>query len=456
MDAYVVKGRQIIARLDRLTIWPYPFHYLVILGIGFFFGFYDILTISFALPKIQQEFTVNLDEATWTITSSLAGYIIGSFFISRIADKLGRRLGLILSISFFSIGSLACALSFNLSWLIIWRFVTGIGIGAEIASVTTYMEELAPALVRGRSTCKAIAYGMFGFAIVPFLAYFLIPNFDYGWRILFFIGGVAGIFIYFTRRFLPDSPRWLVLQNKLASAEDIITKAELLVRKKGVDISAKPLKIIETPRVTDTSFRNFLSLSIMKRVIQFVALWFIYYIGNYAWLTLAPSFFIEKGFNLSQSIGFIAISSFGFILGSLISIVISENFERKWSAIVIALIWSIALMVIGFFPYPVVIVLSGFIATTTIATIIPILYIYTGENFPTRFRATSLAITDGLGHLGGAFCGQIIFLISYLIVGKSHDYQAAFIIMSVTGLLAAVILLFGMNMTQHSLSDIPD
>src|SRR5688500_5730448 len=117
-----IRGREIIARLDRIPIWPYPYHFLLIIGIGFFFGFYDTLTIGFALPRIEQAFNIHLHQAEWSITSSLVGYIFGSIGISRIADKFGRKLGLIFSILFFSFGSFACAASMNLSWLVVARF----------------------------------------------------------------------------------------------------------------------------------------------------------------------------------------------------------------------------------------------------------------------------------------------------------------------------------------------
>ncbi|RDI40990.1 MFS transporter [Aquicella lusitana] len=450
---HVIKGRQIVARLDRLPVWPYPFHFLLIVGIGFFFGFFDILTIGFALPRIEQSFNVSLDQATWTITSSLIGYIIGSFMISRIADLYGRKWGLIFSILFFSIGSFACAASFNLSWLIFWRFITGMGIGAEIATVTAFMEEVSPAAIRGRSTCTAIAFGMFGFAIVPFISYLLVPNFIVGWRILFVIGGIAGICIFYTRRHLPDSPRWLVIHNQLDQAEAIVARAEQIARQKYGELP-EPGPISDQPMIRDTRLLNQLSASLLKRIVLFVLVWFFYYIGNYAWLTLAPSLLIKQGFDLSKSIGFIALSSFGFIVGSLISIFLSEKLERKWLAIIIALVWSLALFIIGWYPQPIVIVIAGFIATTTIATIIPILYIYTGENFPTRIRTTSLSITDGLGHLGGAFCGQIIFTFSHFISSNAYDFSNAFIIMAITGIITAILLLPGMKMTQRSLSDL--
>ncbi len=448
-----LKGRQLIARLDRIPIWPFPQHYYLIIGIGFFFGFFDILTIGFALPRIEVEFHITLQTAAWTITSSLIGYIVGSYFISRIADNKGRKIALIFSMLLFTIGSFACAFSFDFIWLVFLRFITGMGIGAEIDSVTSYMSELAPEKVRGRSTCIAIACGMMGFAVIPLISYWLVPNFAYGWRILFLIGGLGGGIIFFTRRHLPDSPRWLVINNQVAEAEEIINKAEALAISKLQTALPEPAKIETHPMIHDVSLKNFLNVTILKRIALFVLIWFIYYIGNYAWLTLAPSLLVHHGFALANSIKFILIASIGFVVGSIISVYICDRLERKWLAFITAIIWSITLLIIGLFPTPMVIITCGFVITITIATIIPIMYIYTGENFPTRIRATSLSITDGLGHLGGAFCSQIIFFFTGLF-SHTSSFSIAFYVMATTGFITAILFIFGLNMTKKSLADL--
>ena len=99
-------GQELIVRLDRLPTWPYSNGLLVIIAIGFFFSFFDITSIGLALPVIIKQFHASSESATWAITSSLIGYVIGSFLDSRLSDILGRKLALILSVIFFSLGSI--------------------------------------------------------------------------------------------------------------------------------------------------------------------------------------------------------------------------------------------------------------------------------------------------------------------------------------------------------------
>src|SRR5436305_2343674 len=221
------RGRDsVTARLDRIPVWPYERKLLWIVGAGYFFAFFDIVTISFAAPVIATQFHVSKATVTLSVTSSLIGYIIGAFADSTIADKWGRKLSLALSVAVFSVGTVLAALSTNVTELIVFRFIAGLGIGAEIAAVTTYISELSPARLRGRYTSWATTAAYAGFAVVPFIARGLVPNFASGWRILFLIGALGGATILFMRRGLPPSPRWLVSQGRTEEAHDLVATAE--------------------------------------------------------------------------------------------------------------------------------------------------------------------------------------------------------------------------------------
>lgn len=445
-----LEGGKILSRLDRIPIWPYSKLVLLSVGAGFFFAFFDIVAIGLALPKIEQEFGISAQMAAWSITSGLVGYILGSFLDSRISDWYGRRIGLYISIVLFSVGSLFCAFSQSIESLVFWRFISGMGLGAEISLVTTLMGELAPANYRGQYTSRAVAFGMLGFAIVPFIGLIFVPNFSWGWRALFIFGSLGGIVIAFTRWWIPESPRWLIAKGSLAEADHIVSNAENYAR--NILKTELPAPIVAEQIVPESqSFLQIFRSPYHRRLILFIAIWFIYYLGNYAWLTLSTNLFVDAGFRLAESISFVAISSLGFILGSIFPILYGDKVERKKFAASVAVVWSLALLLIGWFPTTWMIIISGFIASTTIAAIIPIMYAYTAENFPTSVRATCISITDGLGHLGGAICGQVVFGVYALFEKASLGFPAAFSCMALTGLITALLLLSGINMTGVAL-----
>src|ERR1700744_2232518 len=110
------------ARLDRIPVWPYERRLLWVVGAGYFFAFFDIVTISFALPVIATQFHASKGAVSLSVTSSLIGYIIGALGDSFVADKYGRKLSLIVSVTLFSVGTILAALSWNVTTLVVFRF----------------------------------------------------------------------------------------------------------------------------------------------------------------------------------------------------------------------------------------------------------------------------------------------------------------------------------------------
>jgi putative MFS transporter len=444
-------GRQgrggLTARLDRIPVWPYERKLLWIVGAGYFFAFFDIVTISFAAPVIATQFHVSKATVTLSVTSSLIGYIIGAFADSTIADKWGRRLSLALSVGVFSLGTILAALSTNVTELIVFRFIAGLGIGAEIAAVTTYIGELSPARLRGRYTSWATTAAYAGFAVVPFIARGLVPTFASGWRILFLIGALGGATILFMRRGLPPSPRWLISQGRNEEAREVVESAEAAALEtiEG-DHLPEPEPVPEEAPAERVPVRALLRRPMAGRVALFVGIWFVYYIGNYGWLTLAPTLFTDKGYSLADSTTYLVVSGLGFLLGAYATTRFSDRFERKYSLALFAVIWAISLFLIGYFVSPTIIIVFGFIASTTIGLLVPLLYTYTAEHFQTNARATGVALTDGLGHVGGALA-PLIVLGAY----SAWGFSSSFLVMGLSGIVAGALILLGIKATGRSL-----
>ena len=437
-----------LARLDRIPVWPYEKRLLWVVGAGYFFAFFDIVTISFALPVIATQFHVSKGAVSLSVTSSLIGYIIGAFADSQVADKWGRKLSLAVSVILFSVGTALAALSWNVASLIVFRFISGLGIGAEIAAVTTYLGEISPAPLRGRYTSWATTAAYAGFAVVPFVARLLVPNYAAGWRILFGIGALGGFTILFMRRGLPASPRWLVSQGRTEEAAEIVTEAEETARD-NLDAHEElpaPEPVPDEAPAEGFPLKALLRPPMARRLVLFIGIWFVYYVGNYGWLTLAPTLFTDKGYSLADSTTYLIISGIGFLAGAYATTHFSDRFERKYSAAAFAVAWAISLLVIGLAVSPTVIIVFGFVASCTVGLLVPLLYTYTAEHFATSARATGVALTDGLGHIGGALAPLIV-----LGANSAWGFSGAFIVMAITGVLTAALILLGIRATGRSL-----
>lgn len=443
------RGQEIIARLDRIPVWPYRTSLLWIVGIGFLVSFFDITNVAFGLPVFTKELHIPPQAAATPITASLLGYILGSYLNSSLADVVGRRSGIMWATLLFTIGSLATVFTFNLAWLIVWRFITGMGIGAEIAAIATYIGEMAPAPVRGRYTGWANVFSFGGFAVVPFVALALVPNFAWGWRGLFLVGSLAGLTMFGIPH-IPESPRWLLSRGREDEAEAVVAEAEARARVKlGGDLP-EPV-----PASGEVGSGRFPTGELFRppyagRLFLLLAIWIFLYLSDYAWLGLAPTFLVDKGFSLTNSIVFLVVTGIGYPVGALIAAGVGDRFERKYTIALVTLVWALGLAAVGLFPSPAVIYVAGFILSTALALFFPLMYALTAESFPTRARASGVSLTDGVGHVGGALA-PIIAIAAFSWGGVVSGFASAFLYMAVTGLIAAVLIPFGIAATRRPL-----
>ena len=220
------------ARLDRLP-WS-PFHWLFIIGLGvtWVLDGLEVTIMGAVSAELERPDVLHLSAAKIGFISScyLAGAVLGSLAFGHLTDRFGRRKFFFLTLLIYLTGVGLTALSWNLASFSVFRFVTGAGIGGEYSAVNSAIDELVPARVRGRvallingsfwlgamvgSACTVVILDP---AIFP-------PNL--GWRLGFGIGPVIGLAIIYLRRFIPESPRWLMTHGRLAEAEMIIRKIE--------------------------------------------------------------------------------------------------------------------------------------------------------------------------------------------------------------------------------------
>jgi len=203
-------------RLDRLP-WS-RFHLLVVIGLGitWILDGIEVTIVGSLGPALQSADTLHLTSSNLGAIASfyVVGAVTGALVFGWITDRHGRRLVFYMTLIVYLTGVLLSAFAWNFWSFALFRMLTGLGIGGEYAAVNSAIDELIPAKYRGR--IDLIVNGSFwlgaaaGALAVPFL---LDPNLfspNIGWRLGFGIGGMLGLSILLLRRFVPESPRWLV------------------------------------------------------------------------------------------------------------------------------------------------------------------------------------------------------------------------------------------------------
>src|SRR4051794_12589400 len=201
----------VAARLDRIP--PFGLHRRMAIAVGFacFFDLYDIFLGGVLAAALEDPWHLGTAGKALVISSGFAGMFFGAIILGTLADYLGRRRMLLLNLAIYSAFTLLAAASPNLAWLAIFRFLAGLGLGAELTLADSYLSEILPRQVRGRYIAAAYTLGFFGVPLAAFVGAKFVAGHDFlidGWRWLLVVGSLGAIIVFALRRNLPESPRW--------------------------------------------------------------------------------------------------------------------------------------------------------------------------------------------------------------------------------------------------------
>ena len=388
--------------LERLPVTRWHWRLVVFVGLGSFFDLYEVFLGGVLAPVLATEFKLGTIGKALVISAGFAGMFVGANVLSIVADRLGRRRVFILNLFVYSLFSLAAAFSPNVETFLVLRFLAGIGLGAELVLVDTYLAEFVPARVRGRMTAWAYTIGFLGVPLAALLGGKLVAQRELlgidGWRWLLIFGGLGAVFVLAVRTMLPESPRWLESRGRDAEAREIVASVVAKVAP-GTPVpeaqTAQPTRTEGDARsvadVLRIAFRDYRKRTVMLLIFQILQT-----VAYYGFGTLAPLVLVSKGFEVTQSLGYAALTFAGYPLGSLVSVPLVERFERKYLIIASALGIGVFGIVFAAADNVAVIVAAGFLLTAVSNIFSNAYHIYQAEIFPTAIRSTASGICYSL------------------------------------------------------------
>jgi MFS family permease len=285
------------ARMDRLP-WT-RFHWLIVIGLGvsWILDGLEIQIVASIGTVLQKTDTLGLSSSQVGLLGSvyLLGQVVGALVFGRLTDRLGRKRLFIWTLALYLLASGIAAFSFSLWFLLIWRFVAGLGIGGEYTAINSAIDELIPSHYRGRVDIAVNGTYWAGAMIGAGASVLLLdPNLlpvDIGWRVGLLIGPVLGLIIIGLRRTIPESPRWLMTHGREEEAERTVDEIEARVQHEGVHLEpvpeSKALEVKAQPPIPYTTIarvmlkrfpsRSFLGFSMMvTQAFLYNAIFFTY------------------------------------------------------------------------------------------------------------------------------------------------------------------------------------
>lgn len=238
-EASALVETAIPARLDRLC-WG-RFHTLVViaLGITWILDGLEVTLAGAVAGALKESPVLRLSNAEVGLASSfyLAGAVLGALLFGWLTDRLGRKRLFFITLAVYLVATAATAFAWDFPSFVLFRFLTGAGIGGEYTAIASTIQEFVPARYRGWTDLIINGSFWIGAALgaagsIVLLDPALLPP-DYGWRAAFFIGSVLGLFILVMRSWIPESPRWLMTHGRAGEAHAILDQIEDGHRRRG-------------------------------------------------------------------------------------------------------------------------------------------------------------------------------------------------------------------------------
>src|ERR1700722_10871502 len=218
-------------RLDALPVGSFHYKIVMLVSLGLFLDGFDVYLAGGVLGSLVKSGWSNLDLNAQFVSVTFVGMLIGALTAGIVGDRFGRRLSYPVNLAIFGLASLAAAAAPSMGWLVVFRFIMGLGLGAELAIRYATISEFIPARSRGRWVAISSLIANTSLFASALLGYLIIP--ELGWRPMFLIVGVGAVVLWFARKSMPESPRWLEQKGRLAEADAVLKQAEAEARAAG-------------------------------------------------------------------------------------------------------------------------------------------------------------------------------------------------------------------------------
>lgn len=382
--------------------------HVVILGMawaGWLFDFYDLMLLSFLLVTIKKDLGLNDWKLSFLLGTTLAATAVGGVAFGGLADRFGRKRVLTWTLLTYSMGTFLCGLARAFWPFLLFRVITGLGVGGEWATGQTLIGETFPARIRARFAAIMQTGAPLGILLASVVGSFLEPQFvaafgpGWGWRACFFVSVLPAVLVVFIRNYMPESDVWESQRGRA------------------------------TPKATglwdelnrDRALRRLFLLGLVLALADMSAYWY-----TYTWM---PKYLYDQlGFSLARSGIWMIVTQVAGFTGYLSYGLLADWKGRRWAYSTFSLIWALGLLGITWFwgaisglPWlPLVFMVLVGLGTGNFSGYGPIF----SELFPTRIRSSAMGTAFNLSRGAQFFTPVIITWITTLPLARGNGLGA--------------------------------
>jgi MFS family permease len=394
--------------LDQIGVTRSHHAIIFLILIGCLFDSFEQNAVGLVGPLLRAQWGLSATDIGFLNAVTFACAAIGRLVSGYIADRHGRRVMLTINLLLFTLGATICALAPNVGVMALGRAVVGFGLGGEVAIAVTMLSELCSTKFRGTAVGLVnVGAGGLGNFLAPafgLLVFSLFPG-ENSWRWLFACLVLPALLGAFYRRFIPETPRFLLSQNRIKETNAVLSRlASGRLTQKSVpqhayitDDGTAPQRKAHV-RITEI-FRGALA----RRTIPLcIAIWMTYG-AQISVLTLMPTILVSLGYTLTKSLLFTMVIQGGSLLGAIGASLLGFHFPRKRVLTYGAIGACLAALSIGFVAKSIVVILiSGAVFQFFVLLLNTTIWIYAPELYPTKVRAFGTAFILATGTAAGA------------------------------------------------------
>lgn len=433
MSASKVRSGQLFASLDQSAFtkrhaWLYTLIMVAHLTDGF-----DLLMLGVVLPGIIATFKLTPPQAGFLASSVFFGMTIGAVSITYLADRIGRKKAILLCVFLYSAFSLLAGFAWDYTSIVTMRFLQGLGLGAEVPIVLTYLLEFVPSRRRGILSAGAISLWQFAGLFAALIAIVIIPAFS--WRGMFVLAAISSFVLILILTYIPESVRYLLQKDQVAEAERLV-RGFSSVDPNSVRVETD-LATLPKTHIWDILRGRYLRYTLGAWIMSVT--WAMAYFGMSVWL---PSILIRMGFTQIHSFAYTAAITGVGASGVLLSGAFMDWIGRRATTAACFLIGGASMIAWGFSTTTAGILFFGMLTTFTgTGGVAGCLFTYICEIYPTQFRANGSGLATAWQRIGGMVAPSILGLL----VGAKVSVFSSFVLLGtilIVGGIAALLLTY--------------
>jgi MFS transporter, AAHS family, benzoate transport protein len=407
------------------------FHLGLLLWSFFIISFdgYDLVVYGTVVPTLIEKWNLSPVEAGAIGTYGLFGMMFGAILFGTLADRIGRKNVIAITLVLFSFFTFLCGFAETPTVFSTFRFLAGLGLGGIMPNVIALLTDYAPKNMRSMIVSIVLCGYSIGGILAPLLGIFLMPKF--GWESIFWVAGLPLLLVPFMHKQLPETASYLIRTGKKEKLISALTKVSPGSKFNKHDEIVE-IKLQETKVPIIGLFKEKRALSTVMFWIAFFSCLLMVY-GLNTWL---PKLMIEAGYGLNSSLTFLITLQGGAIIGTLIIGRLCDKYGSKKMLIPMYASGAVALTLLGFGGSSFLIYLLVAIAGAATIGAQNIVQAYVSQYYPPNMRSTALGMASGIGRMGG----MLGPLLGGFLLSVSLPIHLNFIAFAIPGLIAAAAL----------------